>query len=258
MFRAIGDAIWWVITIPVRMFRAFLNGVANVQEFLDRRRYHLCAAIVALMMAVVGIELRYTGYADARPGEYEAMAPRVRTDDDGPSQRTLRQAIVDSLKSLKSKVPSLTGSDPEPDLANYEPIETIRRTELSKPVVETRIPVITASQQRSIMPPPPTEKPGLPAPPKQMLILPEPTVVDLAELDEIPPPPMVKQSLVVEQAPTSEPPVVVDLTPATQAPPPPQIVPPPVVEKPDVASLSGKIEFDDDDSDKSGSVFNDR
>lgn len=237
MFRAIGDAIWWVITIPVRMFRAFLDGVASVQGFLDKRRYHLCAGIVALMMAVVGIEMRHSGYADARPGEYTALAPAA---DQKRPRKSLSQAFADSLAFIKSKIPSLTGSDAEPEFADYEPIEPVEpiaRPEVTEAFPETQIPVITASQQRSIMPPPPTDKPGLPAPPKQTLVLPEPTVIDLAELDETPPP--------IETT---------SIVPSAVAPPPPAIEPEVEEEVPDIASLSGKIEFDDE-PEESGSIF---
>lgn len=188
MFRAIGDAIWYVITSPARFFRWCCACIGRLRRFLDKRRNHLCAAVIAVMMAIVGIQLRHSGYADLRPGEYVAVE-ETRTEakpaSAGPSRKSLRAAIRDSLDSIKAKLPSLRRSEGPTAKRISQP--TLPEPTLPEPV---KVPVVTASQQRSIAPAAPSLK--IPAMPKvvepvskkRTLILPEPTIVDLSELEE--------------------------------------------------------------------------
>lgn len=200
MLRSIGNAITYVVSSPVRFYRWCVGRIRAAQRFLDRRRNHLCVAIVAVMMAVVGVQLRHAGYADARPGEYVALSydeQPTAASSERPARTSLREAITDSLKSFQAKLPSLSGDDEPRQRTPDTPIE---------------VPVIAASQQRSVMP----TAPAIPSAPdveveskpvRQTLILPEPTVIDLTELED------------------------------------------PAPEEPDIAQLSGLIEVDSEDED---------
>ena len=188
MFRAIGNAFWYVVTTPARIFRWCVACISAFQLFLDRRRNHICVAIVAIMMAVVGIQLRHAGYADLRPGEYVALSVNDREAAENPtveqpSKPSLREAIRDSLRDFRSKIPSLRGDD--------EPV--IETREREEPPALT-IPPTTASRQRSIAPtapslnippqPPRLEVKQVSAQKSQTLVMPEPKVIDLSELEE--------------------------------------------------------------------------
>ncbi|MFK7821227.1 MAG: hypothetical protein AB8G99_21110 [Planctomycetaceae bacterium] len=177
MFRAIGDAIWYVITTPARLFRWFCACIGNLRQFLDQRRNHICAALIAVMMAVVGIQLRHSGYADLRPGEYVAVDDQKDATPEKPSKKTLRAAIRDSLETIKSKLPSLKNSDGP-------------TAEASQPPALPDVPVVTVSKQRPVTTPtasltiPTVPEVKKPVARKKTLILPEPKIVDLSELEQ--------------------------------------------------------------------------
>lgn len=172
MFRSIGNAILYVVGFPMRVCRWCIECIVAVRKFLDLRRNQICASIVAVMMAVVGIQLRHSGYADAVPGEYAAVefeglqqqVPGTQLPEQKRSS-SIREAIANSLKTIKSKLPSLSGSE---------------ETSARQPAA-TKVPIITASQQRPASPPATSQ---IVQPEKQTLILPEPVVVDLSDIEE--------------------------------------------------------------------------
>lgn len=217
MFRAIGNAIRYVVTSPMRFYRWVVECIVGIRKFLDTRRNQLCVSIIAIMMAVVGVQLRQTGYADARPGDYAAVtfeeleepSEEVPPVKKKRSRATLRQAMSNSLKAIKSRLPSFSGKEepiaPAPAPTPAPEIPTVRETPqfAEAPKLPTA-PVITVSQQKTELTVPPVAKPAPPR--RQRLILPEPTIIDLSDIED---------------------------------------------PKPDIASLSGLIETDDDEDDDS-------
>lgn len=216
MFRAIGNAIRYVVTSPMRFYRWVVECIVAIRKFLDTRRNQLCASIIAIMMAVVGVQLRQTGYADARPGEYAALefeeleepSEEVPPVKKKRTRATLRQAMANSLRAIKSRLPSFSSEDEPETVADPAPVAAPEIPKVQKiphladtPKLPTA-PVVTVSQQRTELTVPTIPKPAPPR--RQRLILPEPTIIDLSDIED---------------------------------------------PKPDIASLSGLIETDDDDDD---------
>ena len=214
MFRAIGNAIRYMVTAPMRFYRWVVECIVAIRKFLDTRRNQLCASIIAIMMAIVGVQLRQTGYADARPGEYAAVTyeeldePAEQTPPVGKkrTRTTLRQIMANSIQAIRSRLPSFS-SEPEPAPIPAAEVPRVQQIpHLADTPKPPTAPVITVSQQRTELKVP-VPKPVSPR--RQRLILPRPTIIDLSDIED---------------------------------------------PKPDVASLSGLIETDDDD-DNSGSIF---
>ncbi len=109
MLRDLGKQILHILSLPVRTYSAAVERLVSIRRFLDERRRHLAVAIIVAMMAVVGIKLRYTGYADAQPVEYLANA----MPDEETIQGT-KDAVSDSVTSVRSGLASLSARANEP------------------------------------------------------------------------------------------------------------------------------------------------
>lgn len=215
MFRAVWNSIVFVITAPARVWCWAVEGIVAFRQFLDERRRHLCIAILTAMMVVVGVKLRHPGFADEDPAGYLAVSFGNSDDSETGGESGIANAIAASLNRLASSLPSLTGDDPE---LHNEPAEPARTTEVRS------VPVLTATSR--------TEKPPV-LQTRRRLILPEPTVVDLAEIDG-------PETAVASEVATEEPSatdVPIELIPEDQRPP----------AVPQVAKLAGTIEVDDDE-----------
>jgi hypothetical protein len=196
----------------MRFYRWVVECIVAIRKFLDTRRNQLCASIIAIMMAVVGVQLRQTGYADARPGQYAAVefeelqepSEKVAPVRKKRTRATLRQAMSNSLRAIKSRLPSFSSEEqPEPKPMPAPKVPTVKEAPhfVDTPKIPDA-PVVTVSQRRTQLTVPPVPKPA--APRRQRLILPEPTIIDLTDIED---------------------------------------------PKPDIASLSGLIETDDDGDD---------
>ena len=109
MLRDLGKQILHILSLPVRSYRTAVELLVSIRRFLDERRRHLAVAIIVAMMAVVGIKLRYTGYADAQPVEYLANAmPDPETIEE------TKDAAADSVTPARSGLASLSARANQP------------------------------------------------------------------------------------------------------------------------------------------------
>ncbi len=225
MIQDIRDAIVYVLMIPVRMYRAVVERLVALRRFLNVRRRHLAIGIIVSMMAIVGVKLRYTGYADSKPVEYAVNSVPDTTAIDRkiePARRAVTTAVADSITSAKVTVASFTAKAKSPPKPRPLP-----RPQVTRPIERPDLAMTTASSH-------PIMQPRVPAR-DQTLILPMPKVVQ--------PPPEVLSPYDKPILPDNFDKPIWDLPPAVQipaedpAPPMPAPALPAVVAVPKVLSV---------------------
>lgn len=102
MLRQFGNRLLHFITMPLRAFRAAVEWLVAVRSFTDLRRRDLAVVVVVTMMAVVGIKLRYSGYADVHTTEYFANAV-----PEAPPIEEAQNQVAQSIQSARSGLASL-------------------------------------------------------------------------------------------------------------------------------------------------------
>ncbi len=119
MLRGLRNVIIGWITVPVRMGQTLVTTVVTLRRFVDAQRRQLSVAILAMMMAVVGVALRHSGMADAEPADYIAMTfpdetPEVspRPDageepDKATADEEFKRSVQDTLAAIDARIAAL-------------------------------------------------------------------------------------------------------------------------------------------------------
>ena len=103
MSRNPGNRVLHILLAPVRAYRAAVEVLVAIRCFMDVRRRHLAVVVVVAMMVVVGIKLRYSGYADAHAVEYVANAI-----PDAATVENTKDAVAGSMETIRDGLASLS------------------------------------------------------------------------------------------------------------------------------------------------------